>query len=393
MGILLPLAAAEIARAVYSVETAKDLRDELETKNPFALRDMFEFRQESVTRGKSGPTTPLRPNVLAESGFGYVARGTGAFVGDVLIALRGTNFVRGRDVWTDANIGIQKGPRGLPVHGGFNDTFRSLRAQLESEIKAVDSITNVHIVGHSLGGGLATLAADWCLRNKVGKVHLYTFGCPRVGTHEFVSALTEDVTASSIYRVHHTSDVVSMIPFFPFMHNPLPGIACTVSRGGLLGAPIAVSTHLMSTYIDDMEGKSWAQLRSPGAAALLIGQAEAALNQELLSKSGGQYSAKLLNAINTGISRLLESTGNTICMGAAGGMTVLDRLSFALNKVTQQGMETQVGQVLCLAMRFLGMPSFSFGKITLSVIRAVLHKLFSAVYGMARMAIATAGRG
>jgi len=388
MAALSPLNAARIASTVYAVETAKKQRAELGTENPFGLGDMFEFRQESIARGKSGPTTPFRPNRLAESGFGYVARGKDdIFAGDVLIAIRGTNFGRGRDVWTDANIGIQKGPRGFPVHGGFNDTFNSLLPQLRNELHGLGSTTNVHIVGHSLGGGIANLTADWCLKEKIGKVHLYTFGCPRVGTQEFASALTESLAPQNIYRVHHTSDVVSMLPLFPFVHAPLPGLACTVARGGLLGAPISLSTHLMRTYIADVRNAEWETLRNAGTAALLDSQAQMELNQQLLLHSGGMHSTTILRAINSGISGMLQGAGDAICLSVAGGMTVLDRLSLALNRLSQQGMESEVAGILTLALRFLGAPIVKLGKLTLSVIRAILFKFFGVVYGMARLAV------
>ena len=71
--------------------------------------------------------------------------------------------------------------RNLPAHVGFNKTFNSIKPTLETYFNK-NTTGPVHCVGHSLGGALATLTANW-LHNKQGgrPISLYTFGAPRVG--------------------------------------------------------------------------------------------------------------------------------------------------------------------------------------------------------------------
>ena len=47
----------------------------------------------------------------------------------------------------------------------------------------------VTVVGHSLGGALATRAAELVTELELKNVRLYTFGCPRVGNAAFAKAL------------------------------------------------------------------------------------------------------------------------------------------------------------------------------------------------------------
>lgn len=389
MPVLSPTAAANIASAVYEVETSKSLKKELLDEDPFALGVDFEFRPEGITKGKSGPT--WAPQLLSQSGFGYVAKGKGAFAGDVLVAFRGTNFIRGRDVWTDGNFSVQKGPRGYALHGGFNNTFNSFLPQLRQQLQGLNP-TRIHLVGHSLGGALATVAMDWCLQegsNKMGQPYLYTFGSPRVGMESFADALTNTATAQCVHRVYHSSDVVSMIPLFPFTHVPLPGASCVVSRSGLLGSPLAISTHFMDTYIKDVAGKDWNFLRSAGAKALMQQQAESMMKRELLSMTVGRFSTTVLHAINSALGSLLNKAGQVIGCGLVGGMTILDRLVWTLERLAKMGGElmVEVGHVLYLALRFMGVQTVKLGKLSFEVIRDVMYKLFSTVHGMARMAI------
>jgi len=388
--ILPPIDAARIAATVYEVESSKKLKKELKGENPFWLNDIFEFRQDAVTKGKSGPT--FLPAIVTESGFGYVARGKGNFAGDTLLAFRGTNFVKARDVWTDANLSVQKGPRGHAVHGGFNDAFNSILPRLREQLDGVDRDRPIHLVGHSLGGAIATIAMDWCKNDGFKQLRLYTFGCPRVGPQPFARALTEAATAEHVYRVHHTSDVVSMIPLFPFVHAPLPGEICAVARNGMLSSPISVGMHFMDNYIESVRGRDWKALRDAGAEMLRSNLAEAAFKKELASHLLGRYSALALYAINDALTALLVKTGEAIGCAVVGGMTILDQLVWALTRIAEKGGElvADVSYVSSLALRFMSVQTIKFGKLSIGIIRDVRYKLFSVIYGMARMAIEAA---
>lgn len=96
------------------------------------------------------------------------------------------------------------------VHAGFNKTFYSMKPALQEFVAANirDKITGcVHIVGHSLGGALATLSADWIKAEYSLPVKLYTFGSPRVGLDNFSRAATSRI--DKIYRCTHGADPVT----------------------------------------------------------------------------------------------------------------------------------------------------------------------------------------
>ena len=99
-----------------------------------------------------------------------------------------------------------------------------------------DKITGcVHIVGHSLGGALATLSADWIKAEYSLPVKLYTFGSPRVGLDNFSRAATSRI--DKIYRCTHGADPVTKVPLWPFSHAPYNGQEIRLDNGqGLKGA-------------------------------------------------------------------------------------------------------------------------------------------------------------
>ncbi len=136
--------------------------------------------------------------------------------------MRGTASLA--DGVTDGNCGMQFGPGGQIVHAGFNETFKSVKDQLDACLNDSrnQGINHIHCVGHSLGEALATLVADYA-RSRGMSVSLYTFGSPRVGLFPFSNGITDVIGAESIFGVHHTNDPVSMVPLFPFVHAPAHG--------------------------------------------------------------------------------------------------------------------------------------------------------------------------
>ncbi|WP_193165767.1 lipase family protein [Microbulbifer hainanensis] len=148
-----------------------------------------------------------------------MAEGKGNFSGDILILLWGTD--NKFDLATDATIGFSPSENGSFVHTGFNKCFQSILPEIKkclSEHK--QPIDTVHCIGHSLGGALATLTAEWLKNSKYAKtsdIKLYTFGSPRVGASSFVKSLTREMLkGTDICRVYHKTDVVPMVPIWPF---------------------------------------------------------------------------------------------------------------------------------------------------------------------------------
>ena len=114
--------------------------------------------------------------------FGVCGFGKGIFEGHAFIVLRGSQTTP--DGITNANFGVSRAANLQSVHDGFNTAFRAeVVGYVDTVAKAARrrNIHSLHCIGHSLGGALATLAADYISVNYDLEPYIYTFGSPRVG--------------------------------------------------------------------------------------------------------------------------------------------------------------------------------------------------------------------
>lgn len=102
------------------------------------------------------------------------------------------------------------------VHAGFWSSWLEARegvlAALQ-ETAASHPSSKVVVVGHSLGGALAALAAA-DLKKRGIAADLYSYGAPRIGgtaTSDFIS----NQGMGSVYRVTHKNDPVPRLPPVP----------------------------------------------------------------------------------------------------------------------------------------------------------------------------------
>lgn len=387
MSTLTPDQAAAIARGVYalrdqSVAEAVDRGEELGIKDLFAINDGSRFA------GTSGGLIMCKKI----SGFGFIAEGEGTRRGEVLIATRGTAV--GYDWLTNLNIGVQIGPGGQLVHAGFNQAWRSFRHEISTFMRGRNPSV-IHCVGHSLGGALATLNADYLSTARAGEVKLYTFGSPRTGDMIFSRSLSRRVTPGNIHRVHHRADPVPMIPLFPFSHVPAGTPGCE-----LIGAPsglISIDAHSMETsYIPGVDGRAWSELavrREPRR-----NEVEAWLEQ---ASSGGGYilkgSAYVLRMINRALVWILDQiAGMAAAAGAVLGagltmqMTVLDRLAWFLSTGARLTVELAryIRMTIAAIFRYLGRKVDEGVSMTRNFIRWVLELLYDSLAIVARRALA-----
>ncbi|MGI8988611.1 MAG: lipase family protein [Bryobacteraceae bacterium] len=111
---------------------------------------------------------------------------------------------------------------------GIADSFKIVgkdgaSSSLTDAIAAIGKGTGIQslsVIGHSLGGALATLAAaNLAMANTAGvqnNLTVYTFGSPRVGLLDFAASYNKAVKTS--FRVWNELDVVPEVPVFPYIH-------------------------------------------------------------------------------------------------------------------------------------------------------------------------------
>ncbi|MBL8590996.1 MAG: lipase family protein, partial [Methylobacteriaceae bacterium] len=247
----------------------------------------------------------------------------------------------------------------------------------------------VHVVGHSLGGALATMAAEQIAGAGV-PAKLYTFGSPRVGLARFARRVDMAVGVANIYRCYHMADPVSMLPVFPFCHVSL-------AMGGYrLASPgdiVAVSAHLLGGYATDAGDRSWDEIgrvRNPfgsltAAQAWLEQAAQGAIAFPTMSGTAISLAAQALNLI-------IQAA---VTLGVAATMlaeTAADWLAQLLARIIAASIELgrMVRHFVMVCLRLVGaavVVSAEGAGLAASFIRAVLEMLFHAIATRAARAI------
>jgi triacylglycerol lipase len=249
MPALNPFLIASLARSVYRLTELGSLSLAIEELNR-TYTNQFSFSETNLLKGKTGG-----PGIIkCQTAFGFTLIGEGALDGHYFMLLRGTNYLA--DWLTNLNITVSRSTSGQPVHDGFNAAFKSMQPKLTEFMNALPKTkpVTIHCVGHSLGGALATVCAEWVVNSYGMHPYLYTFGSPRVGMVGFADTCTKRVGNSNIFRAYHKTDIVPFIPVWPFIHTPYRSQDYYIPSPG--NYPSA-EYHSMVHYIESVKGKSW----------------------------------------------------------------------------------------------------------------------------------------
>jgi triacylglycerol lipase len=134
----------------------------------------------------------------------------------VIVAFRGTEPDDWQDLFDNAQFVLAPWDRpGTNVHAGFKDALEDVWDDLQVRLDALSTSRRVWFAGHSLGGALATLAAD----RFPATAGLSTIGSPRVGDSAFAQSFDARFGPRTLRYVREADIVTHVPPPFPFPYS------------------------------------------------------------------------------------------------------------------------------------------------------------------------------
>ncbi len=238
---------------------------------------------------------------------------------------------------------------------------------------------------HSLGGALATLAANWLRASPEvnSKVRLYTFGAPRVGGKSFSINATSRL--DNIYRCVNGADPVPKVPVWPFYHAPFNGSEYLVSRQQGLN----FSCHNMQNYVELANFQSWGKIYSQKSANVLE-RVILNYNNRLQASSTDYWADKIAAAILT---LLIDGGYATLVFGlqnvGSAISTIYDAIARSMTKIAEISSEftERVRGLLGHMLVFAGKGANIAIKFTFSFIRWVFDLVLNKLNQAAKAAL------
>lgn len=373
---LTPLETAQAADAVYGIRLSSDASKAFKNTQ---IKDQFIFNDDSRFKGKSGVFG-------SKSGFGVIGQGTGTRQGEAIIVTRGT--VTGADWFNNLMSVSTLSTNNKAVHKGFQLILDSFKNDLAIQLRTI-SPTKVHCIGHSLGEALANLIAEWVDTKGLGSPNVYTFGSPRVGKSSFSESLTLKLGTDRINRAYHKTDIVPMVPAWPFIHSPNPGLSCFIySPGDYPGG----TYHDRKLYITSVRGhKDWSSLRQNPPRTDMEKQVGSWLDSDSpLSLTGNTIA--MINSAILYVIKKLALAGLQFVVGET--VNLVDLLAKFLVQAARVTKETfsLVNQLMRRILRALGKVITTTGDITYNFVKWILDSLASAMFYSAKLAVGMAHR-
>lgn len=377
-----PSTSADLALQVYDVNSGNKDALKLFLKNKVFAQDSSQTQLKGAVGGRI-----LRATT---DGFGLCAKGAGMYQGDLFLIFRGTTTANNKaDFITDARIGIERSKSGLPVHIGFNHTFTSMLPGIREFILEAKTLGTIHCIGHSLGGAVASLAADWVSKNTPNSTRLYTFGTPRVGTEWFAKSTTKSIGKANMHRVYHRTDPVPMVALYPFMQAPYGQTGHYIYSAEPLTSGAA---HSMAKYNRNVNEKSWAQLSAAPEQPYNI---ESEIEAWLKSKSPvDSSSASFWRWVDSAFIYVLKKIAINSILALQGvligAFTLADKIAYILAKCIDlaDSVSIWVERLMRKLMLALGMRvAKSKKELTRQLIRQVLIRIMDKASRDARNAL------
>lgn len=130
---------------------------------------------------------------------------------EVIVCFRGTEPEKLVDISTDLKFKQVPWQYGK-VHQGFFEALTLVENKLNDQFFSHDPLMKITVTGHSLGGALASLfALSLKCKFPTFPVEVVTFGAPKVGNSEFVTAYERQLQGKTA-RVVNDEDVVPLVP-------------------------------------------------------------------------------------------------------------------------------------------------------------------------------------
>lgn len=377
---LTPNESASLADDVYDVQDRERLK-------LFLMRP--EFSQK--TQGQALLSGEIGARLInTKDAFGVCAVGGSDRKNQIFLIFRGSTTANYMADWvSNARIGLERGHTGSLVHIGFNHIFSSLLPELKAFLDRHANISGtIHCIGHSLGGAIANLAADWVKSYRKNHIKLYTFGSPRVGLEGFARQVTREVSNTNLYRVCHKPDPVAMIPIFPYQHAPAPGEGYVIPYGN---QNLSLAAHKIRHYVDSTRHCHWLALK--GRPDPLLG--DKALEHWLASDvPDNAADPRSWERLNAALGWLMRKVAVPLLaplqLGFIGAFTLADRIALVLRR----GMELSkdVGywtfRLMRRIMSLLGMTvARTVADLTRSLMRWVLSRLIDRMVRVAQQAV------
>ncbi|MGI8978153.1 MAG: lipase family protein [Pirellulaceae bacterium] len=137
----------------------------------------------------------------------------------IVVAFRGTEPTKLKDLLTDVELTMVPGPLGK-VHEGFWESLEGIWGKLQRAIALrQDGKRAIWFTGHSLGGALAQLTVARLIQMGRPAQGLYTYGAPRCGDMRFATQFNR-LASKGTFRVVNEADIIPDVApkFLGFEH-------------------------------------------------------------------------------------------------------------------------------------------------------------------------------